>query len=485
MNRLIYIFSLFAVSLMIACTDDFEEINADPNEPTVVPADNLFTQAEFSLSDLVWGRALNFEFGMLMVQHFAQNEYAEDSRYNQNNSTFSTPWARFYSGSALDGDNKGPGGIVDLNEARILTENNANLTDAERDNRLAQIAILRVWAIQNMTDIWGAIPYSQALQPEEFPNPIYDSQEEVYNGIIEELNAAIALIKTGASGFTDADVIYGGDMAMWGKFANSLKLRIGMRISDKAPAKASTLVSEALSNPMGVISSNAENANFTFGSDQRLANPFFVDQITRDDFVITEILVEELKDKNDPRLDYYAKINPAVGEIKGMPYGLTDAKAFALKQVTSRPADAIRQATAPAKLLTYAEVEFFKAEAYARNIASGTPSAAYESAIMAAMKDWGVESAAIDSYIAAHPYNNVDDIAYEKWVALYTQGLEAWAESRRMDFDTKFLVKPTAAVTPIIPVRAFYPAIEQEANAGNLANVGVNDMVTPLWWDVD
>uniref|UniRef100_UPI0025DC1AD8 SusD/RagB family nutrient-binding outer membrane lipoprotein n=1 Tax=Marivirga sp. TaxID=2018662 RepID=UPI0025DC1AD8 len=158
---------------LAACTQDFEEINTDPNNPTDVPASTLLTQAQFSLSNRVWSRAMNFEFGMLMVQQFAQGEYAEDSRYNQNVSTFNVSWNRFCAS-----------GIYDLVAARELVQANESLTDAIKGNQTAVLDILRVWAMQIVTDTWVNVPYSEAFNPDEFPNPAYDSQQEIYAGLI-------------------------------------------------------------------------------------------------------------------------------------------------------------------------------------------------------------------------------------------------------------------------------------------------------------
>ncbi|GAA0892423.1 SusD/RagB family nutrient-binding outer membrane lipoprotein [Fulvivirga kasyanovii] len=475
MNNIYRLLSTFVVLVLLlgACTDDFEETNTDPNQPIVVPAENLFTQAQFALADRMWGRAMNFEFAMLMVQHFSQNEYAEDSRYNQNPSTFNVSWQSFYAS-----------GLNDLAEAKTLTENNETISEAVRNNRLAQIAILRVWAFQMVTDIWGDVPYSQALQPEEFPNPVYDSQQSIYSGLISEINGAIARITPDEAGFGNGDIIYGGDMALWGRFANSVKLRIGMRMADVASSEASTIVSEALSSSLGVISSNAQNAEFVFNSDQRIANPFYVDAITRDDFAISAELAIAMADKDDPRLAEYAMPNPN-GEIVGLPYGLTDAASFQLKPMTSRPHDQIKEATAPAILMSYAEVEFFRAEAIERNFVSGSAESAFNNAVTASFNQWGLSDALAGQYLADNSYdaaNWEESIGYEKWVALYTQGIEAWAEQRRLDEPE--LELPADAVTSFIPVRAFYPAVEAEANAENLSAIGFNNMEENVWWDV-
>lgn len=456
---------LFAVS---ACTDDFEEINTDPNEPTSVPSENLLTQGQFALADTYWSRGMNFEFGMLMVQHFAQNEYAEESRYNQTTADFNGEWISFYAG-----------GLSDINQAMELLPNESG-TEASKANKMAMLKIMRAWAFQNMTDIWGDIPYTEAFQPDEFPNPAYDAQENIYPALVAEIDEALGMIDTSVPGYTTGDVIFGGNMMAWEKFANSLKLRMGMRMIDADPGLASTVVQEAAN--ANLITANADNALFTFGTDQRIANPFFVDAITRDDFCVSQTLVEAMRAANDPRLSVYAKPNPN-GEIQGMPYGLTDAGAFELKAVSSRPTDRLRQADAPAVLMSSAEVHFFLAEAAERGIVGGDAETLYNGGVAESMRYWGLtDQAAIDAYLSANPYNGMESIAYEKWVSLYSNGVEAWAEHRRLDMPE--LQVPDAAVIPQIPVRAFYPADEGGVNS-SFAAVGFNDMTTNVWWDAN
>ena len=462
---------------LAACTQDFEEINTDPNNPTDVPASTLLTQAQFSLADRVWSRQMNFEFGMLMVQQFSQGEYAEDSRYNQNVSTFNVSWNSFYAGS-----------IYDLIAARELVQANEGLNDAVRGNQTAVLDILKVWAMQIVTDTWVNVPYTEAFNPDEFPNPSYDDQEVVYNGLIDELEAAISSITVGEPGFSSGDIFYGGDMASWARFANSLKLKIGMRIADVDAGTASTLVSEALN--AGVFTANDEGFIFNFASDQRIANPFFVDNAinNRDDFAVSALLVQTLQDLNDPRLSAFANTN-IEDEYVGLDYGLSDGESFANFSTASRPNDDIRQATAPAYLLTYAEVKFFEAEAIQRGFVGGNAATAYNEAVTASMNQWGFDDSEgdITDYLTANPYNaaNWEElIGVQKWLALYGNGLEAWSEWRRLDYPQ--LDVPAAAVRDYIPVRALYTSDELGNNGNAVSNSGINnEMNVKPWWDVN
>ncbi|QCK14113.1 SusD/RagB family nutrient-binding outer membrane lipoprotein [Mangrovivirga cuniculi] len=467
--------ALFVILGMTTACEDLSEINDNPNNPTRVDPASLFADAQLDLSTLYWGRALNFEFGMLMVQHFAQNEYAEDSRYNQNVSTFNGSWNGLYSRP-----------MMDLMEAKKLVENQREqFGDAVTDNRLAALTIMEVFGMQAITDLWGDVPYSEAFQVNEFPNPSYDAQSTIYADLISKLNNAINSIDENASGFSAGDNLYGGDMAMWKKFGNSLKLRMGMRLADVESTTASTVVSEAIAS--GVFESNADAAYLVFGSDQRIANPFYIDETVnaRDDFAISLTLTDYMEASNDPRLEYYAKPTPS-GDIVGMPYGLTDGEAFELKGSTSRPADAIRQATAPAKLMTYSEVLFLQAEAVERGYVSGTAVDLFNDAILASMEDWGVDGADAATYAAARvaAYPSMDweqAIGEEKWVALYTNGLEAFAEWRRLDYPQ--LTVPEAAVITEIPTRALYTSDELGNNANSVPEA--NSLTGSVYWDVN
>lgn len=474
-----YLMILFLSSLgVMSCTEGFDEMNTDPNNPVEVPAENLLTQAEFSLSNLMWGGGLNYGFGMLMVQHFSQSEYAEDTRFNQNPSDFDGIWNTFYAN-----------GMNDLQAAMQITADYGGITEVQRDNRMAILELLRIWSFQNVTDIWVNVPYSQTFNAAEFPNPTYDRQQDIYAGLVGEIDAALGKITIGSPSFNSGDIFYGGDMAMWQRFGNSLKVRLGMRMADVDPATASRVVSEAFA--AGVISSYDEGFHFPFQSDQRLANPLFVNHFinNRDDFTLSDVLVDALKERNDPRLAVYAKPNVG-GEFVGLPFGLTDGETFALQGTASRPSDLLRSATAPAYLLTHAEMKFFEAEAIERGFINGDAAAAYNAAVAASMMQWGfTDQAAVDAYLA-EPINSYDaanwknNIGMQKWIALYGNGIEAWAEWRRMDVPQ--LAVPVAAVRQYIPVRALYPAVELGNNPTSVAEAGYeNEMNIKPWWDAN
>lgn len=468
---------LLAVSLSCG---DLEEVNINPNEPLSIPTANLITQAEWSIMSQYWSRGLNFETGMLMVQHFAQSEYTDESRYVLQPADFDAAWSAFYSG-----------GMADLNKAKELINKDKNLDATTKANQLALIDILMAFGWQFATDLWGNIPFSQAHNPDKFQLPAYDAQKSIYEALIASVKAAVAAINTSGSGFGSADVMFNGKMDRWQKFGNALLLRMGMRISDLDEALAKSTVSAALSG--NIISGTAEEARFVFDKQDALANPFYRDATisNRDDFRISAELLDvmngddaDTKD-DDPRIKAFADPT-ATGTIVGLPYGLLDNEASALKASTSRFTKTLRQATAPANVLRFSEVKLLEAEAIAKGFVSGDAAAAYKAGVTASMKEWGITDAtAIAKYLANNAYdaaNATKSIATQMWIALYGNGIEAWAYHRRTDFPV-LKPAPKSSFTKI-PTRILYPQTEFSVNEKNVKAAGPNGLNDKVAWDV-
>jgi hypothetical protein len=408
-----------------------------------------------------------------MVQHWAQNEYAEESRYLVDANSFDGTWTTFYA-SVLN----------ELTVAKNKIIADENILGARKTNQVAIVDILMADAYHSLTDLWGAAPYSQALSL-EFPNPGYDSQEAIYNSLLASLDAAVGSLDVNASSFGGGDIILGGDVAAWKKLGASLLLRMGMRVSDVASGTASEYVGKAISH--GVLASSADNMLFNFNPDPALSNPLWVDNVinTRDDFAVSKVLIDKLNELGDPRVEAFAAVNND-SIYNGMPYGLTDAEAFALKSVTSRPSDMVRDSLAPHVIIDFAEVSFLLAEAVERGYTTGNAADHYAAGITASMNYWGYTEVA--DYINANPYNGgtwKEVIGLQKWIAFYMNGPQAWAEWRRLD--QPVLDVPAAASIPTIPVRLPYPISEDTNNGSSIDAVtsDINDLTGKLWWDVN
>jgi len=462
--------AVLIVCFGITSCGDVTELNVDPNSPTDVPASNLLTQAQYSMYNLLASRGLNAEWGMLMVQQWSQNEYAEESRYLVDANSFDGTWSTVYASI-----------INELSVAKAKITADENVPAGRKANQLAIIDIIMSDAYHLATDSWGAIPYSEAINP-EFPNPSYDSQEAVYSGILSTMDAALGSMDVNSGSFDSGDVIFGGNVASWKKLGASLLMRMAMRVSDVDAGMASTYVGKAAA--YGLIESNMDNGMFVFDSDPSLSNPLWIDNVTngRDDFAVSDVLVNTLEGMGDPRLTVFAAVNND-GEYRGMPFGLTDSEATALKSFTSRPAAGVRGAQAPHVIMDHAEVAFLYAEAIERGILTGSASDWYEAGITSSMEYWGFADAS--GYIDANGYGTgtwKEVIGLQKWIAFYMNGVQAWAEWRRLDVPV--LAIPEAANNDVIPVRLPYPLSETSNNSSfNYANP--NDLSTKMWWDMN
>lgn len=476
LNRLVA-FALI-LGFGISC-GDVEPLNVNPNEPTDIPAASLVTEASLNLANIYFGASFNYNYGMLMVQHIAQDEYTEESRYNFEAADFDFEWSEIYAVI-----------LSDLSTAKGLIEENETLPAAQKANQIAVIDILMAFGFQMGTDIWGDMPYSEALNG-DITQPVYDSQESIYSALITSVSNAVASINTGANGFSAAeDIIYNGNMDGWQKFGNAMLLRMGFRVADRNSGLGSSTIAAALGG--NIMSSVGDEANLVYRTEEALSNPFWFNQSpsggTRDDYRVSAELVTVLESMGDPRLAIYAD-EVAAGGFVGLPYGLNDIDAFALKATTSDLGDIIEtDPTFPGLFLRYSEVKFLTAEAIERGFASGDAEAEFNAGITAAMNEWGItDAAAIAAYIAANPYdaaNWEESIGLQMWLAMYAQGHEAFSTWRRLDQPA--LAVPAAALEPAIPVRGLYPTDEGATNQENLGAVPYTDAIsTRLWWDVN
>lgn len=460
--------AVLAATLAVAvsgCDDGLTDLNQNPNEPTVVGADYLFTNAVEASVSRVTGSGLNMDLTGLWVQHYAESRYTAEDRYELTDQTVSGHWEGFYSGP-----------LQDFQEVRDAGR------DRNRPNVQAMGTIMQTWTYQVVTDLWGAVGYSEALRGRAAGASLgvkFDPQEAVYTGLLAELKSASAMIQPGGLSLGRADPIYRSDMAKWRKFANSLRMRVAMRMSEADPAKARAEFAAALSD--GPFTANADNAVLRYVDNGINVHPIFAYQRNRDDHAVSATLVDTLARLGDPRLAIYAEPNRR-GDFRGMPNGvLADPPLDSI----SRIGRYFSRADAPSVLMSYAEVLLLQAEAAQRGWTGGDPAALYRQAITAHMQQLGVPQSQITTYLARPgvAYRGLPSIHLQKWIALYGNGPEAYAEWRRTGFPL-LAPGPDALNDGLIPVRLPYPAVEQSLNGASLAQVAggasLNDRV---WWD--
>lgn len=477
--KLKYISILSAAVLLsvTSCKKDLLKINQNPNGSQTAQPDYLLTAATKATSDTYWGVANNMDASLLFVQYWSKIQYTDPDRYIYASSAFEELWSTGYSKS-----------IVNLNQI-------IKLADAQGNTNYKGVAlVLRSWTFSLLTEAYGNIPYKQATNIDQYLTPAYDSQKDVYFALLDDLKAAQTALDPSGKAIA-GDVIYSNNIASWKKFANSLRLRIALRIADREPARAKQVLADIQAEGGSYISSNAETAQLVY-LDSPNQNPVSNLFDTRDDYRISKTIVDKLFALNDPRLSIYAaKTQDATPQTYvGLPNGLLvgDASSYGFTK-TSKPGTYFRAPHAPAVILSYAESLFDRAEAAARGFTTEDAASLYQQAVTAALAQYSIVTADITTYLAqpAVKYdasNYKKSIGEQKWLALFGQGLEGWTEWRRLDYPQ---LQPAVAGTlnGKIPVRFIYPGTEQSLNKTNyqaaVAAQGADALTTKLWFDVN
>ena len=384
-----------------------------------------------------------------------------------------------------------------------------------------------------ITDLWGDAPYSMALKGviggEETTFPVFDSQESIYRGILEDLERANQLLskpKAEYNGNIDTpDVYYGGDPAKWRKLANSLKLRYYMRISDKLPDFAKAGIETIIANPdqYPIIQTSSEDAAMAFaGTSADTSWP----ATTRYDasesnfrrIKMCETLVEAMRAKNDPRLsiwaqrvqiplvvdenlpegtdqiqngkrylspDVLASRNVSLDDVNqnedyiGIPPGISGPQVYNLSpdanQASTNPHvswlnDRYKDASGPllkARLMSASEVYFILSEAALKGWSVGDAASHYQLAIKSSFDTWGI-GGAYDAYVEQPEVvfdGTLKQLIEQKWIASWTAATEAWFDYRRTGYPE--LQAGPFAIRSVLPVRFYYMLEERNLNRDN------------------
>lgn len=480
------------ISLLIlgSCTEGWEEMNTDPNSATDVPAENILINVERNIANTlgdVWWTGNNTSS---YAGHIAKIQYIDENRYQERDGIIER-WGTLM------------GYQVDLN--KIIAKSQASGNQAMEGVALTIKAML--WQI--MTDTYGAIPFTEGAKGEEdVLQPAYDSQQSVYTGLLAMLEEANT--KLTAGGTIRNDIWNNNSVLLWRKFANSLHLRVAIRMSNVNPSGAKTelekiLVTSAANYP--VLSSNADEVTLNWYGTSPYWEPYYGDQRSRDDHGMCKTFVDALLATNDPRISEFAFPAVSDGVYRGVPAGMTNA------QQQQNPLGSIsrignryrKSPTGATYFMRYAEVKFIEAEAYARadllNSATSAQ-AAYEAGVTASCSEHGVASGPIGTYLAqanvswngagSWGYTNLQKIYYQKWVSLFKQGHEAWAETRRTDIPLMG-VAPGAVPASLLtahnrpPFRWPYPTSEYTLNK-DVVEANDDAIVdrfwgAQMWWD--
>lgn len=488
-NVIFYLAITLVAFFPVSCTNDFEKIDFPTTSTISTEPDGLFTVAtqRGSQTWFMFDRAQRL-MANLYVQYNSINGGFPTDYYEPSFGIFTDIWDRSYGDQSFE-----------FAPLFYVTKTVEICQERKNPHKEAMARIWRVFLFQRMTDMFGDIPYSEAFQKTK---PKFDSQELIYEDFINELNISKELLATPGDypSFGAADLIYAGDRNKWLRFANSLLLRIALRIVNVAPEKTAAIIGGIKDGPF--MQSNADNNKMVW--DGSVSNIYF-----RNPILVTEVfnntkmsstIIDFLKINNDPRLSIYAKPAATDGQYRGLDNG-RDPEAESVNDDKfydkfSKIGSAFLDENGATLNMHYAEVCFLKAEAAWRGLMPGDPAKYYNDGIKAALELYKtVTEQEYLNYIGqeAIKYNDnnaLERIITQKWVSLCMNGLEAWAEKRRTGFP---ILKPISFKGPVndgaFPRRLVYSDSERRLNQGQLevavTRMGGDTQKVRVWWDIN
>jgi hypothetical protein len=514
--------SFLSLSLVFqSCTKDFEEINTDPYGVT-----DEQMGADYKIVGEPFKQALQniYSFDPVWVFQLQQNLIGDvysgymmpptPFRGNINNMTY----------FLVDGWNQFPWSVA---YDKVMAPMAAVDRKADPDfpDFSAWAKIVRVEAMHRLSDIYGPVIYTHYGQVNDDGSISYDCQKDVYDAFFKDLDEAVEVLSQYANDgsvqrFANFDLVYGGDYGKWVKFANSLRLRLAIRISEVDPDRAQTEAEKAISNTFGVIEDNADN--FMVKSDAGFSHPLNTINNAWNDIRMNANMESILKGYKDPRMEKY--FQPATGEGYAGDYkGIREGIVIESKDEYVNFSKLVD--FGDVQLMTAAEIWFLRAEGALRGWnMGGTPKDLYETGVRTSFDQHGC--AGVDEYLAddvskpidyedpVHPDNSetavetatikwddgadfdtkLDKIITQKWIAMYPDGQEAWSEFRRTGYPKQFplIINNSGGTIPdgtfikrVNFVEPEYQTNPQGVEEAKKCLKGPDTGGTPLWWDVN
>jgi len=469
-------------SVLSSCTKDFDKVNTNPTLITedVVKIDGLFTQVVANATTGTFGGRIS-EFVNFTNPGDGLRPY---SRFD---------YEGFYNGFYT-------GYLINISEIIRLTENKDNLS-----NKNAIAKIFGVWIWQTLTDRFGDIPFSQAALGFEKTvlQPQYDTQESIYKQLFANLKEAAAQLSDSPDkeSYGSADLLYGGNVDLWKRFANSLRLRMAIRVRYKDQALAQSNITEVINEPL--ITSDDQSAKLLSEANasvnQGYYNPFrySIDISYTNGLRLGFTPIELLVTKNDPRLSIYFNPSESGGIWRGAPVNPGTSQKTSRYQTDSLSlvGDFFRSGQFRFNILSAAEVDFLKAEAYLSGLASGDPQSSYTSGIQKAMAMYNVPGASVSAFLSSPAgtltgleEDKLKQIIEQKYIANVFQGDEAWAEYRRTGYPLVWIGNDDTDTGGEMPRRLTFPFQEYLINETNVTEAAGrfsdgDKLTSRVWWD--
>lgn len=468
---------LFILLGFATCTNDFEDINTNPNAPVDVQPNLLMRQVIYD-----YGERMSYEgfvAGNLLGQYLTALDFNLFDRHALNSPQLGgNPWPILY---------------TNLRDTEIILQKaRSSETFAVYEG---PALIYKAYLTMVLTDLFGDVPYREAFIGDKGTvTPKYDSQEEIYTdegGILENLEKGVTAISAYKGSFVlEGDILFDGQMNGWLRFANSLQIKALLRISNKVDVSSQL---QAIYTNGNYIQHNTENAIFQFTDSE--PNNFRMARLRAGDFnnfVMSETIEEILTELNDPRIHtlFRPYANASDASYNGLLNGIDASQTTISLADYSLAGTIFRENTGQlaANYMTAWETHFLLAEAAQRGLINADAKTLYELAVTQAFAYWNTNlpSDYLTSTAAYDPNKGIEQIITQKWIANMINGYEGWIEYRRTGFPQLKAISASLNDN-LMPIRMPYPAEEATLNAANYEQAAAatngNSINVGVWWD--
>jgi hypothetical protein len=482
MNRVLLMIVL--ISFSAGCKKQLD-INQDPNNPAIDAAtpQGLFPAGVLSTASAAGGELAIL--GVLWSEYCTESAFASQYRnldsYNATGSDLTSNYAELYSGA--------------LNDYQLILQK----SQASQDwNFYLMATVMKAYTFEVLVDLYDNVPYSQALQAENNLQPVFDSGYSVYEGLITELDTALNKNFGAATNSLpgNTDYVFGGDIGQWIAFANTLKLKMFLRMVNAKPDEAAKRIMDLYNSGAVFLTADAAVSEFTATPGKQ--NPFYAYNIfslnVTSNLRASETLVSWLQYNEDPRIISYFGSGSATGINQGDFQNTTDPSYSGAATFVQEPTDPVQFISAP-------ESFFLQAEARERYFAGDGAQALYNQGVEASFNFWQLDGSSFVEAGGAYEYpvagtldQKIEAIITQKWASLPgSHSLEAWFERTRTGYPRsspvystdpayipgQFVVAKNTVIGNNYPKRLVYPDLERSTNKNTPAQVPIT---IPVWW---
>ncbi|NLP57085.1 SusD/RagB family nutrient-binding outer membrane lipoprotein [Lutibacter sp. B1] len=484
MKKIIFTAIIIFTGLFISC-EDFDVSNDNPDVALNISNNPELLLTQFQRNSIRGAVSYSWSEGNLMGQYGARIVFTEFDLFEWGDQ--SGAWNNFF---------------ISIRDAKALEQ---IAVEESIPSYEAVSKIMQVWMFNILTDMWGDIPYTEVAKAnEENYFPVYDEQQFIYSDMIDKLKEANDIL-SGTNATLKGDLLFDGNLSKWRKFANSLRLRLALRLSKVDASKAQSIISEIYGNPSQypVMESNIDNVILQFLSSNPDAHPVTEESVYRvgsyNEYRISENFVGILKSFNDPRLEFLAdptanSVENGTPEIQGMQNGIVDGPAYEYKGgdafLSKFNIDYfyLQPNANDARLMLSSEVDFIFAEAAQRGWINADAKTFYEKGIQSNFEYWDVEMPTDYLSRTGVIYNGaLETIINQKYISLFYTDYQGFIEFKRTGFPSTIKPGPDAFYSTY-PSRFEYPSEEQSLNADNYNEAvnrmnGGDEITTKVWWE--